>query len=115
MGVAIVALVIAGTSGAYASVTASNKLIHACIHHRGKGLYFAKRCQSRDHALIWRGAPKMSNYYTKQASDARHLYNNGNDQISFTLTTGSQVYDMRIGVARDAGGNCTFWGVLHSL
>lgn len=53
MGVAVVALIIAVSGGAYAAVRASAPIITACVHHRGGGLYVAPRCARHDKRLAW--------------------------------------------------------------
>lgn len=53
MGVSIAALVVAGSGGAYAAVSASSPTISACVHHNGGGLYAARKCARRDSRLTW--------------------------------------------------------------
>jgi hypothetical protein len=94
MGVALAALVIAGSAGAYASVSASSNSVHACVRHRGGVLYVAKKCASHDRKVTWSvagppgpggaagpqgpaGAPDISQFYTKTDSDARFVHGGG--------------------------------------
>lgn len=61
MVVALVALVIAASGGAYAAVS-SSKTISACVHRHGGGLYTAHKCARHDQRLTWdvtgpQGAP----------------------------------------------------------
>jgi len=44
MGVALAALFVAASGGAYAAVTSSSGAIVACVHHKGGGLYVARTC-----------------------------------------------------------------------
>jgi len=53
MGVALVALVLAASGGAYAAVKSSSSTISACVHHTGGGLYVAHKCARRDARLRW--------------------------------------------------------------
>ena len=53
MGVALVALVLAASGGAYAAVKSSSPTISACVHHKGGGLYVAHRCARHDARLRW--------------------------------------------------------------
>ena len=53
MGVALVALVIAASGGAYAAVRVSSPTISACVRHRGGGLYTAHRCARGDARVAW--------------------------------------------------------------
>ncbi len=94
MGVALVALVVAASGGAYAAVTASPTQIHACVHHHGGGLYQARKCGHGDSRLVWSvigpsgpagpaggqgppGSPDTSQFYTKAQSDAGFLHGSG--------------------------------------
>lgn len=53
MAVALAALVLAASGGAYAAVASSSGTITACVHHRGGGLYLAPKCARRDKRLRW--------------------------------------------------------------
>ena len=53
MGVALVALVVAASGGAYAAVKSSPSTISACVHHKGGGLYVAHKCARHDARLRW--------------------------------------------------------------
>ena len=53
MGVALVALVVAASGGAYAAVKSSPSIISACVHHKGGGLYVAHKCARHDARLRW--------------------------------------------------------------
>ena len=53
MGVALVALVVAASGGAYAAVKSSSPTISACVHHKGGGLYVAHKCARHDARLRW--------------------------------------------------------------
>jgi hypothetical protein len=54
MAVALASLVIAMSGGAYAAVNASSSTtITACVRHRGKVLYTARRCARGDAELSW--------------------------------------------------------------
>ena len=53
MGVALVALVVAASGGAYAAVRSSPSIISACVHHKGGGLYVAHKCARHDGRLRW--------------------------------------------------------------
>ena len=97
MGIALAALVIAASAGAYASATASSNSIHACIKQRGGVLYVARQCASHDRKLRWSvtgppgqrgetgprglqgppGTPDTSQFYNKTASDARFVHGSG--------------------------------------
>jgi hypothetical protein len=51
MAVALAALVVAASGGAYAAVKGSPRTITVCVHHKGGGLYTARkyRRDSRGH------------------------------------------------------------------
>lgn len=53
MSVALVALVLAASGGAYAAATRSSHTITACVRHMGGGLYVAPRCARHDRRLTW--------------------------------------------------------------
>jgi hypothetical protein len=53
MGVALVALFVAVSGGAYAATTRSSAAIVACVHHAGGGLYIARKCAPHDKLLQW--------------------------------------------------------------
>jgi Collagen triple helix repeat (20 copies) len=53
MGVALIALVIATSGGAYGAGRVSSPTISACVHHSGGGLYTAHRCARGDISLTW--------------------------------------------------------------
>lgn len=53
MGVALAALVLTATSGAYAAVTDSHATIFAYVKHRSGVLYLARNCSPRDARLAW--------------------------------------------------------------
>lgn len=53
LGIALVALVLALTGGAYAAGSASQGTVAACVHHIGGGLYSARRCARHDRRLVW--------------------------------------------------------------
>jgi hypothetical protein len=53
MGVALIAVVIGATGGAYAATSGSSGTIVACVHHRGGGLYVAHKCARHDRRLQW--------------------------------------------------------------
>ena len=53
MGVALVALVVAASGGAYAAVKNSPPTISACVHHKGGELYVAHKCARHDKRLRW--------------------------------------------------------------
>lgn len=53
MGVALAALVLAASGGAYAASKTSTGRIKACVHRRGGGLYIAHKCARRDRQLVW--------------------------------------------------------------
>jgi hypothetical protein len=53
MGVALAALTVAASGGAYAAATGSSRAIVACVHHQGGGLYVARRCARKDRSLKW--------------------------------------------------------------
>jgi hypothetical protein len=59
MGVALVALVVAASGGAYAAVKVSSPKITACVHHKGGGLYIAHECARHDARLDWGVAGKV--------------------------------------------------------
>lgn len=59
MGVALAALVLAASGGAYAAVKVSSPKITACVHHKGGGLYIAHRCARHDARIEWGVAPKV--------------------------------------------------------
>jgi hypothetical protein len=52
-GVALAALTVAVSGGAYAAATGSPRAIVACVHHQGGGLYVARRCGRKDRSLKW--------------------------------------------------------------
>lgn len=51
--VAVVSLVAAAAGVGYAAGASSSGAIVACVHHRGGGLYIAKKCARRDSRLRW--------------------------------------------------------------
>jgi len=53
MGVALVALVLGASGGAYAAVQSAPAQISACVHHKGGGLYTARHCARHDRRLTW--------------------------------------------------------------
>jgi hypothetical protein len=53
MAVALAALVLAASGGAYAAVATSSGTIAACVHHKGGGLYLARKCARHDKRLTW--------------------------------------------------------------
>jgi hypothetical protein len=53
MAVALAALVLAASGGAYAAVAASTRTITVCVHHKGGELYSARKCARHDHRLTW--------------------------------------------------------------
>jgi hypothetical protein len=54
MGVALAALVVAVSGGAYAATRGhSDETIGACVRHKGGALYVARRCAHRDKRLTW--------------------------------------------------------------
>lgn len=53
MGVALAALVVGATGGAYAADQSAPAAITACVHHNGGGLYTAHRCAHHDRRLTW--------------------------------------------------------------
>lgn len=53
MAVALVALVVAASGGAYAAVKGSGPTITVCVHHQGGGLYRAHKCARHDRRLSW--------------------------------------------------------------
>ena len=57
--VALVALVVAASGGAYAAVKVSSPKITACVHHKGGGLYIAHKCARHDARLDWGVAGKV--------------------------------------------------------
>jgi hypothetical protein len=100
MGVALIALLIAASGGAYAAVTAGSKSMVACVHHNGGGLYERGTCAGHDRRLVWSvagprgaagpqgpagppgiqgppGSPDTAQFYTKADSDARFVHGSG--------------------------------------
>ena len=54
MGVALAALVVAVSGGAYAATSGhSRETIAACVRHKGGALYVAQKCAHRDRRLTW--------------------------------------------------------------
>jgi hypothetical protein len=53
LGVALLAVVLAASGGAYAAVRTSAKTISVCVHHKGGALYSARRCAGHDRRLSW--------------------------------------------------------------
>jgi hypothetical protein len=53
MGVALAALVVGASGGAYAAGQSAPAAISACVHHNGGGLYTAHRCARHDRRLTW--------------------------------------------------------------
>ena len=53
MGVALAALVVGASGGAFAAVRSAPALISACVHHHGGGIYTARRCARHDRRLTW--------------------------------------------------------------
>lgn len=53
MGVALAALVLAASGGAYAAVASTSGQITACVHHKGGGLYVGHKCVHHDKRLRW--------------------------------------------------------------
>ncbi len=53
MAVAIAAMTVALSGGAYAAATTSSNTITACVHHNGGGLYVAHRCARNDSSRRW--------------------------------------------------------------
>jgi len=56
MGVALAALFVAASGGAYAATTRSSATIVACVHRQGGGLYVAHKCAAHDTLLSWNTA-----------------------------------------------------------
>ena len=52
-GVALAALVLAASGVSYAAATRSPATITGCVHHRGGGLYVARKCAGHDRRLTW--------------------------------------------------------------
>ena len=52
-GVALTALVVGASGGAYAAGQSASAPISACVHHNGGGLYTARRCARKDRRLTW--------------------------------------------------------------
>lgn len=100
MGIALVALVVAASGGAYAAVTANSKSIVACVHRDGGGLYLRRTCSRNDRRVVWSvagprgqagpqgpagpagiqgppGSLDTSQFYTKADSDARFVHGTG--------------------------------------
>lgn len=53
MGVSLLALVLAISGGAIAAEGGSRGTITGCVHHRGGGLYIARKCARHDRRLSW--------------------------------------------------------------
>jgi hypothetical protein len=53
MAVALVALVVAASGGAYAAATVTSPTMTACVHHAAGSLYVARRCARGDQRLTW--------------------------------------------------------------
>jgi hypothetical protein len=53
MGLSLAALAVALSGGAYALGKGSSSTIVACVHHKGGGLYVARRCARHDKRLSW--------------------------------------------------------------
>jgi hypothetical protein len=53
MTVAVLALVVAVSGGAYAAASSSSGTITACVRHKGGALYVAHSCARRDRRLTW--------------------------------------------------------------
>jgi len=53
LGVALIAVVLAASGGAYAAVKTSAKTISVCINRKGGALYSARRCARHDRRLSW--------------------------------------------------------------
>ena len=53
MGVALAALFVAVSGGAYAATTRSSATIAACVHRQSGGLYVARKCALHDTRLSW--------------------------------------------------------------
>ena len=53
LGVSLAALVLAASGGAYAATSGSSGSIVACVHHKGAGLYMARKCATHDKRLRW--------------------------------------------------------------
>jgi hypothetical protein len=53
LGVAIAALVLAASGVSYAAATRSPGTISGCVHHKGGGLYVARKCARHDRRLTW--------------------------------------------------------------
>jgi hypothetical protein len=56
LGVAIAALVLAASGVSYAAATRSPRIISGCVHHKGGGLYVARKCARHDRRLTWSAA-----------------------------------------------------------
>ena len=52
-GLVIAVMAAASIGGGYALAADSPGPVHACAHHRGGGLYVAKKCQRHDRQLTW--------------------------------------------------------------
>jgi hypothetical protein len=84
------ALLAAGGGYAFASGTAA-KTIHACVHHRGGGVYIAKKCAKHDRKLSWnqvgpRGPAGPTGPQGPGATDV--VYNTAGGGSSTTVTIG---------------------------
>jgi hypothetical protein len=53
MVVALVAVVLAASGGAYAASSHASTTIAACVRHSGGGLYIAKHCAKNDKRVTW--------------------------------------------------------------
>lgn len=53
MAVAVGAVIVALSGGAYAATTQSTKTMVACVHHSGGGLYVAHKCARGDASRRW--------------------------------------------------------------
>jgi hypothetical protein len=59
LGVALLAFVLVASGGAYAAVKTSTKTISVCSHHKGGGLYSARRCARHDRRLSWNASGRQ--------------------------------------------------------
>jgi hypothetical protein len=53
LAVSLIALVLAASGGAYAAVSVTSPTIHACVHHKGGGLYVGRHCARQDSRTTW--------------------------------------------------------------
>jgi len=101
MGVALAALTLAASGGAYAAATGSSRAISACVHHQGGGLYVARRCARKDRSLKW-GVTGPSNAFSVSARSGPNFPGGPATVASLALAPGAYAVTAKTVIADDS-------------